>query len=368
MRIGIDCRFYGVQAGIGRYIRNLIFQLQTLDKTNDYFLFLRKQDYDSLTLTKNFQKAPADFPWYGISEQVRMPGLLKKYNLDLVHFPHFNVPVLYSGKFVVTIHDLTHQYFQMRRVTGHNPLVYRFKQMGYKGVFKRAITGASKIITPSAYVKQLLNKSWNIAEDKIVVTPEGVEKNTFKSRSSGILNKLGINNPFLFYVGNAYPHKNLETLIKVFLQLNHKYKQLKLVLSGDDQFFWPRIRSEYQNSAILYTGYITDEELGALYKNAVAFVMPSLEEGFGIPLLEAMSCLCPVISSSAGSLPEVAGEAAMYFNPKDPADMFAKIEKVLNSERLRQQLIKKGLERIKLFSWERLGRLTLEVYEKCALP
>ena len=372
MRIGIDARFYGVQAGIGRYIRNLVFHLQKIDKVNNYYLFLRRQDYESLTFNKNFNKVLADYLWYGISEQVKMPRLLKKYNLDLVHFPHFNVPIFYYGKFVVTIHDLTHQYFQMSRATSKSALTYQLKQLGYKSVFKKAVNGSSKIITPSNYVKQLLKKEWKVADEKIETTYEAVEENISsiyeklsKTKSIQLISKWDIKDPYLFYVGNAHPHKNIEGLIKVFLLLNDKYKQLKLVLSGDDSFFWPRIRNEYQNPNIIYTGHISDEELASLYKNAAAFVMPSFEEGFGIPLLEAMSCGCPVISSNAGSLSEVGDDAAIYFDPKEDLEMFEKIEQVLNSEKLRQGLIKKGLERVKDFSWKNLAKQTLEVYEKC---
>ena len=134
MRIGIDARLYS-QSGVGRYIRNLLAYLQTLDKANEYYIFHLQVDYDSLVYHTNFEKVLANFKWYGLTEQVKFPLLLNKYNLDLVHFPHFNVPIFFSGKFVVTIHDLIHQRFQMRRVTTHDPITYKLKQFGYKKVF-----------------------------------------------------------------------------------------------------------------------------------------------------------------------------------------------------------------------------------------
>ena len=140
---------------------------------------------------------------------------------------------------------------------------------------------------------------------------------------------------------------------------------LKLVLSGSDHYFWSRIKEEFTHKDIIYTGFITDKELVALYKSAECFVMPSFEEGFGIPLLEAMACSCPIISSNAGSLPEVGGNAAIYFDPKNIDDVVDKISKVLNDQKLRKTLIEKGQKRYKLFSWQKLTKQTLEVYQQC---
>lgn len=371
MKIGIDARMYS-QSGIGRYTRNLIEQLQKQDTKNEYFIFLQKAEFDSINLKENFKKVLADFSWYGITEQLKMPKLLNQYKLDLVHFPHFNVPVLYSGKFVVTIHDLIHQNFSMQRASTHGKLIYQFKQFGYKAVLQNALLRSKKILVPSEYVKnQLGDKGVNL--EKVLVTPEAVDhgvlnlsKRLTKEKSLKIIQGFGINGPYLFYVGNAHPHKNAEGLLEVFWKLQDKYKQLNLVLSGGDHYFWNRIKdavSTRPNSEkVIFTGFITDEQLVALYKNAVCFTSASLEEGFGIPILEAFACSCPVVASNAGSIPEVGGEAALYFDPKNQSEMFEKIEDVLNSEKVRQELIKKGLKRYAEFSWENLAKETLEVY------
>ncbi len=372
MRIVIDGRMYQ-QSGVGRYIRNLIFELQKLDKMNQYFILLTKPDYDRLEYhNKNFNKTLADFGWYGVKEQVELPKILNKLNPDLVHFPHFNVPIFYGGKFVVTIHDLIHQHFQMRRATTHDPITYKLKQIGYDKVFKNAINKSQKIITVSNFVKNDLCKS-NLLPDggkKVTVTYEAVEdkiitivRKMSENKVNIILNKLPIKQPFIFYVGNAHPHKNVEGLIKTFLGLRRKYQYLQLVLSGQDHYFWQRVKKQYQHEGIIYTGFISDEELVALYKGARAFVLPSFEEGFGIPLLEAMACGCPVVASNMASLPEVGGEAVIYFDPRDVDDIVEKISQVLNSEKIRKDLIGKGLKRYKLFSWERMAKQTLEVYQ-----
>ncbi len=357
MKIVIDARMYQ-EAGVGRYISNLINELQKLDQQSEYFILLLKKDFEKLEFQNNFKKVLADFRWYGVSEQIRLPKLLEDLKPDLVHFPHFNVPIFYKRKFVVTIHDLIHQHFSMQRVTTHGPLIYKIKQFGYRKIFNNAIKNAEKILVPSNFVKkQLINEGVN--KDKIIVTYEAVDDKILSIGNNLSLSKEN----YIFYVGNAHPHKNVEGLIKAFLNLKFKIKNLKLVLAGHDHYFWQRIKKEFQNKDIIYKGYVTDEELVTLYKNARCFVMPSFEEGFGIPLLEAMVLSCPVVSSNAGSLPEVGGDAAIYFDPTDMTDMTNKIEKMVKSESLRKEMIKKGLKRYKMFSWKKLAKQTLEVYE-----
>lgn len=371
MRIGIDARFLN-ESGVGRYLRNLIYNLRILDKSNEYLIFLLKRDLSDIKESGKFKKVEANFSWYGFAEQFKFPNLLKRHNIDLMHFPHFNIPIFYPGKFVVTIHDLIHQHYSMKRATTLNPFAFKIKQLGYSMVFKNALVKSCKILVPSNYVRKLLETEWGASSDKIVVTAEAVDEQlitmsqaVFESKSQTILNKFNIIKPFLFYVGNAHPHKNIEGLIAAFFNLKKEFPNLKLVLSGNDHFFWKRIKKEYSSPDIIYTGFISDEELVALYKHAEVFVLPSFEEGFGIPILEAMACSCPVTASDAASLPEVGGDAAVYFNPKDISDMSEKISNVLKSKYLRKELISKGTKRVKLFSWKELTRQTLEMYKTC---
>lgn len=371
MRIGIDARFYN-ESGVGRYLRNLINNLSVLDKKNQYFILLLKKDFDEFEKAENFKKIMADFKWYGFAEQFKLPKLLGQLELDLVHFPHFNVPIFYTGRFVVTIHDLIHQHHSLERATTLNPFTFKIKQIGYRKVFKAAVDKSQKILVPSKSVQQLLITEWFIDRKKIIVTPEAVDDNIIttaekmtKFDCEKVLSKFKIIKPYLFYVGNAHPHKNVEGLITTFLRIRQKYSNLKLVLSGYDHYFWQRLKMEKGDKDIIYTGFVTDDELVALYKGAMAFILPSFEEGFGIPILEAMACSCPVISSNAGSLMEVGGEACLYFNPKNSSDMMEKISKVFNDGKLKAQLVKKGLKRYSYFSWKKLAQKTLEVYESC---
>lgn len=373
MRIVIDSRFYNVQAGIGRYIRNLISNLRKIDKENEYFILLLEKDYHIFKKNRNFKKELADFNWYGVAEQIKLPQILYKLRPDLVHLPHFNIPIMYMGKFVVTIHDLTHQYFAMRRATTHLPFVYFIKQKGYKWVFKKAIMNSLKIITPSNYVKNLIIKEYGVDRKKITVTYEGVDDKILsfastikKERIEKILKKFNIGSPFIFYVGNAHPHKNIEGLISAFLEIKKNFSNLILVLSGHDHYFWQRIKNKFKYKNIIFTGFITDEELVAFYKSASCFVMPSFEEGFGLPALEAMASLCPVVSSNSEALSEIGTDAVVYFNPNSLSDIVEKINLVLTDKSLRKKMVKIGQKRAQQFSWQKMAEQTLEVYSQCA--
>ena len=369
MRICIDGRLIN-ESGIGRYIRNLLKNLALLGNENQYYVLLKKNDLSKFNWGKNFENIEADFGWYSATEQIKLPQILNKLKLDLVHFPHFNVPLLYKGKFIVTIHDLIHQHFAMNRATTLDPLTYKIKQFGYKKVFSHAVRKSEKIIVPSEFVKKQLADEWKIDGGKVIVTHEGVDEKIIEIKQKQkkplqlkLLEKLNIKKPYLFYLGNAHPHKNIESLINAFKKLKEKNPQLNLVLAGGDHYFWKRIKSENKDEGIIYPGYVTDESLVTLYSNAEAFVMPSFEEGFGIPVLESFAINCPVICSDIGALKEVGGDGAYYFNPKNTDDMTEKINAVLNNESLKKKLIENGEKRLKDFSWKKLAEETLKIYK-----
>lgn len=374
MKIVIDARFWS-ESGIGRYLRNLIRDLQKIDKTNEYLILHLKKDSNTLVYQNlNFQKVLADVKWYGIAEQLKILRILRKLQPDLVHFPHFNVPIFYDGRYVVTIHDLIHQHFATRSVTTHNPLIHKIKNIGYRKAFQIALTKSAKIITPSNFVKDQLIDEWRVNRDKVKVTYEAAD-NDLVNITKQVKNKdferlakrFNLEKPYLFYVGNAQPHKNIPRLIQAFREIKKNYPKLLLILSGPDHYFWQEVKKEVEKlptKGVIFTGFVTDRELVTLYKNAQAFVMPSLEEGFGIPLLEAMACGCPVVSSNAGSLSEVGGDAAIYFNPQNVGEMAKKVSQAVDNENLRKKLIEKGLKRVKEFSWLKMAEQTLDIYQQ----
>ncbi|MDD3887374.1 MAG: glycosyltransferase family 1 protein [Patescibacteria group bacterium] len=373
MRIAIDARFFGpFGKGLGRYTEKLIKYLEKVDQKNDYTIFLRKENFDYYKVeNKNFKKALADFKWYTLNEQINMPKVLKKGNFDLVHFPHFNVPLLYKGNFVVTVHDLILLDFPTKRATTLGPIKYALKNMAYKKVISSAVRKCKKVITVSKYTKKRLIEHFNLDDEKIVVTYESCEKNNpeIESTNKDFLKLHKIEKPYLLYVGNAYPHKNLERLLKVFKKLRKNNFDYQLVLVGKKDYFYQRLQSLARELGLLdsgevvFFGFAKDSELAGLYQNASLYVFPSFIEGFGLPPLEAMSYGLPVVTAKTSCLPEILGEAAKYFDPKNDDDIANVILKVLNDNVLKEEMKKLGLVQVKKYSWERCAKETLDVYQ-----
>lgn len=372
-KILIDARMYGLEnAGIGRYVMNLINNLISVDKENQYLLLLRKKYFSSLELPKNWEKILTDIPHYSFYEQIKISQIIKKEKPDLVHFPHFNMPIFYSGRYIVTIHDLIKHSSKGAGTTTRQPLFYWLKYLGYKLVFRKAVKGAIKILVPSKAIKEELSKAYNLPESKIVVTHEGVDDKFQKSKlenrnKNEILEKYKIQKPFILYVGSVYPHKNIEGLIQSIKLLNNT-QQLGLVISCARNIFWERINKKIKEleaeKFVNLVGFIPDEELTVLYDQAETFVFPTLSEGFGLPGLEAMGVGCPVVCSDIPVLWEIYGEAAVYFNPLNISDMAKKIKEVVGDKNTREILIKKGNEQIKKYSWSKMAQQTLRVYQE----
>lgn len=355
-KIVMDTRLTGWKnAGIGRYIENLAGGLLKLKEKQKSFYLIEVRPR---------------IKHYSFEEQIKMPEILSREKPDLVHFPHFNVPFLYNKPFVVTIHDLLWHEQVGFEATTQSRWKYLIKYWGYRLVMRHAITGARAIIVPSNWVKQQLVKRFPLAEDKVKVICEGVVQ-SFKS-----LNKLGVESKllekfqvesekYLIYTGSLYPHKNLKIVLKVLPE----FPDLKLVIASSRNVFRDRFEKEIEKKnltdQVILAGFVPDEELSDLYRNAMAFVFPSKSEGFGLPGLEAMAAGCPVISSNAGSLPEIYGAAAAYFNPENKEELIEKIREIGDNRGYREELIELGKERAKLFSWEKCAEETVRVYENC---
>lgn len=382
-RIGIDARFYGpIGKGLGRYTQEVVDNIIKLDEVNEYVIFLTKANFNEFVCDgARVTKVLADVRWYTFKEQLMMPWLLAKAHLDLVHFPHFNVPFLYFGKFIVTIHDLILIKYPTVRATTLSPWLYWVKNSAYRMIIWLAVHRAIKIITVSNFTKQDILKHFSVKGAKVEVIYEGVA-NLAKGRDSlfdknshdkEALLRYNISKPFLLYVGNVYPHKNLERLLKVFSKIRTKQPNLRLVLVGKEDYFQEQLKAVAKkmslwrasgDSPVVFSGYVADDDLEALFKEATCYVFPSLYEGFGLPPLEAMAKGCAVVSSNRSSMPEVLGEAALYFDPEDEADMETKIIKIISDESLRDKLIAKGYEQAKLYSWWECARAINKIYQK----
>lgn len=371
MRIGIDARFYGPTGkGLGRYTQKLIQNLEVIDQHNDYVVFLRAENWDSYQPTnRRWKKVLADFQWYSLQEQVMFPRTLHAAGCDLVHFPHFNVPVFFRGAFVVTVHDLILTHFPTLRATTLGPLMYAWKHLAYTMVIRRAVRRARRVITVSEYSKHDIASHFKLPASKIIVTPEAVDipsRGISRDTLEHYLTHIGLRRPFVLYVGNAYPHKNLERCVEAFADVRRRHPDLTLVMTGREDYFFKRLKVVIRNlgsaDAVKFPGFVTDEQLYGLYQAADAFIFPSLYEGFGLPPLEAMAAGTPVVASKATSIPEVLGDAAVYFDPTDIRDMIQALERVLTDTKLRQDMRERGAHQVARYSWRQLAEHTLAAY------
>jgi len=370
MKIGIDARLYGTNhAGIGRYTEQVIKNLEEIDSQNQYFIFLQQDGYDAYRpKNPNFKKVLADFKVYGFGEQLLYPLLLKSHKFDFVHFTHFNAPLFYRQKFLVTIHDLIISHYPTSRATTLNPLLYKVKLFFYKLIIKSTAKRADKIIAVSNYTKADIVKLLKINQAKIEVVYEGVHLSKAENQNCDILEKLNIKNRFLLYVGSAYPHKNLESLILAFKQIVKSEPDLQLALVGKNNFFYQRLERYVKENAkevedkIIFTGYLSDDDLSCLYKKAALYVFPSLIEGFGLPPLEAQNYGLPVASSNKTCLPEILSGSAEYFDPINVSQITKTIIDLLNNLQKQEDLKIKGYENLKRFSWKDCASKICDIY------
>lgn len=373
MKIGIDARFIGPEGtGLGKYTEKLIENLQKIDNKNSYYIFLRQSNWHFLGLqNNNFKKVLADISWYSLQEQLKMAGIFNSQNLDLLHVPHFNVPILYRKKFIVTIHDLIHHNFPQESVSTKNPLIYKLKRGAYKLTINNAIKKSVKIITPSNHVKEELIGTFKINQSKISVIYEAAEEEYQKAptkKPENLLKKYSIKKPYLIYVGNAYPHKNLEKLFEAIKILN-KNSKLNLVVVTARNVFSKRLEAQIAKNnleqSVQVTPYIQSDELNSILRSSEAYLFPSLSEGFGIPGLNAMAAGVPVLASNIPTLQEIYQNAAVYFDPKNPTDIANKVNNLLKSKKTKDDLVKKGFVLVKKYSWQKMAKETLREYGSC---
>lgn len=380
MRIGIDARFSDI-AGIARYAKNLISNLEKEDKKNEYCVFLLKKNREWFRpQEKNFRTVIADYRYYSFAEQLFFPIKIWREKIDLMHFLNFNVPFLYFGKYVITIHDLIYEDHSTFGMTTRSRPYYLLKKVVAKLMIRWSTFRAEKIIVPSLTTKSKLIDKLHISSNKIIVTYEGIDEgwiDNVKSKEEndvGFLASYGIKPPYLLYVSTMYPYKNHRLLIDAFSDLLSQNPNLKLqlVLVAKEDTFTQRIR-EYIRSQNLETkviiptkkeddGFLNDQKLQIIFRNAQLYVTPSLEEGFGLTILEAWTSKVPVLVSDIPVLKEIGNGAVEFVNSKNRGQMTDKIKELLINQELRNRLVVKGLERLANFSWVRMANQTKEIY------
>jgi glycosyltransferase involved in cell wall biosynthesis len=369
VRIGIDFRLD--QSGIGRYTEELITHLAKIDKENNYLIFVRQDRFNNWEPPDtNFSKILADVDYYTASEQLKMPAILGKHRMDLMHFPHFNVPVLYTGKFIVTIHDLTHTKHSTTAATTRGRLKFAYRKLGYGIAMRTAARRSRRIIAISKHDKKDIVDGLGVPESKVDVIYEGFDPQIFGKSDQTVFKNHGIVEPYFLAVGNFYPHKNLSRLVQAFAAAKQKGLDGQLVLVGDyANFDGPVLQvatEQHVKNDVILTGRVSDAQLGTLYKKARGLAFISLAEGFGLPPLEAFANNIPVLASSASATPEIVGDGAYLVDPLNVSAIADGLLTLANDQRLRANLIKAGSERLKSFSWEKAAQETLATYQKSA--
>ncbi len=360
MKIVIDARELNA-TGTGTYLKHLLDGLQELDQDNSYQVLLKPSDMDSWKPTnKHFTKVACKYKEFTFAEQFGMLKQLRELKPDLVHFAMVQQPVLYRGKVVTTMHDLTTARF---RNPSKNWLVFTIKQWVYKWVNRIVARKSAVIITDTEFVKEDVARFASINSRKVTVTLLAADIITDEAEAVDSLE----DKQFIMYVGRPQPHKNLDRLIEAFVMLRQTHPGLKLVLAGKRDTLYKRLEKRIEREGIknvVVTGFVTDGQLRWLYEHCAAYVFPSLSEGFGLPGLEAMAHGAPVVSSNATCLPEVYKDGAEYFDPLSIEEIAAAVDKVLASDELRTRLVKRGKAVANSYSWQRTAEQTLAVYKE----
>ncbi|MBP9700765.1 glycosyltransferase family 4 protein [Candidatus Woesebacteria bacterium] len=356
-RIGIDCRLSGFKhAGIGRYVEELVKRV-TRNQTFDFVLFFHDQEQaQEFEFGSNVAIVYSPFRHYSLSEQLNMPAIFGKAKLDLLHVPHFNVPLLYDGKTVVTIHDLLWHESKGSTVTTLSPMKYALKYQAYRIIVARAIRQANQIIVPARTVKDSIVRLFPTLESKKVsITYEGVDPSWF-SQSLPKTKREKV----LFYTGSLYPHKNVLAIVQAL----EKLPEYSLVVSSSRSVFVDQFMQDVKNMKmehrVQYVGRLSDEKLKSWYKRASALIQPSLSEGFGLTGVEAMAAGIRVIASNIPIFKEIYQDHAAYFNPHDPSDL-ARVVESLDKKVVDLSLAQEFVRR---YSWDTMAEETITIYEK----
>ena len=384
MRIAIDVR-HSRDYGIGTYIRNMVQSLSRIDEENHYILAGRKEDLREFgELPANFRRAVFPRSDSGLLNQISFPLFLRRLKPDLCHVPLNAAPLLMPKPYIVTIHDMSSLLFPETQHSENTSLRHQYRLFR----FRRSLLRAQHIIAVSKSTQRDVEDLLGVPHSRIrqiysAPDPRFLEHSHLASSGSPAfaswqaerqktLDRYQICYPFLLYAGNIRPQKNIPRLVEAFAVLrneleNHPvYKDLRLIIIGDEMWKHPQVRrmviQTRMEPFVRFFGFVPFDTLRVFYSAALAFVFPSLYEGFGMPPLEAMASGTPVVCSGTSSLPEVVGDAAVLVNPENVFDIARGIREVLVDEQLRANLIHKGHAQASIYHWDRTAREVLEVY------
>jgi len=366
VRIGIDGRYIADHfPGIGRYTYNLAAKLPEFAPDTDFVLFRNprllntRYDLERLALNPNLRLLPVDVPTRSLKEQYQLRSLAKALSLDLLHSPYYIKPYWLHCPSVVTMYDLIPMIYPQQ-------LPHRWSAWIFRVTASLAVHSASQIIAISESTKRDVTRLLSGSQGRTTVVHLAADERfrpLDRAQLDKALQRLGLPRKYVLYMGINKPHKNLVFLLQLFAELN---TDAKLVLAGKQDPRYSQVREEARrlrvDDRVVFLGEVADSDLPTLYNGAELFVFPSLYEGFGLPVLEAMACGTPVVCSSASSLPEIVGDAAVTLDPRDRGGWVAAMTEVLENEELRADLRTKGPARAAGFSWEDTARETFGVY------
>jgi len=363
MRVCLDARKLR-DSGIGNYIRALLEGFEQIEAGSEWNLIVRSRDtQDAQKIWPKSKVSACNAPEYSLRELWQVASVANRLGADLFHAPHYVVPMGLRIPLVVTIHDLIHLKF---------PEYFSGIKRAYaRWMLNRACRDARAILTISEQTKADLISMLGADERKIFVTYSGINQKYFEPVGEPGLEAFRLRRRlpqgFLLYVGNLKPHKNVIGLIKNWAGLPNSLRPpLAIVGAQIDQYAeLQRLATNLgRTEEIIFAGSLPDEEMPALYQNARALILPSWYEGFGAPPLEAMASGIPVAVSNRGSLPEIAGGAALVFDPADDQHVVGSLERIVSDETLRQKLIVKGKQRASQFTWARCAEKTYQAYKQ----
>jgi len=366
-KIAINATFtHENPTGLGVYTDELVRELLKAECDFDFTVYSSSTYLKNLYPNRVTRVSPYTSPDFGLKghlirllwQQTILPFKLRMQKASLLYSAVSEGILSHHRKQTITVHDFL-------------PIKYPESCPKMKYYFYYSLppllNNSQAIICTSENTKQDIITYHGIKGKPIYVIHGGINRQRFYPRRSGTVQKLyGLTN-YLLYIGDMRPYKNLEKSLEAFARLN--LREIKFVIGGKkDPRFYPRVKKKvdelFLKDRVVFLGYVHEENLPYLYSEAAAFVFPSLYEGFGLPPLEAMACGCPVVASNAASLPEVCGDAAYYVNPYDVESISKGMYEVLMDDKLTQNLIGKGLERVKLFSWEKAAKEHLKVFEE----
>ncbi len=346
--------------GIGRYVRNLARALVPLLRKDERLVLIEDSHYSLPLQEPSVVHVPLDASPFTLRQQWAVPRYLARLGAVCYHSPYYLMPFRPGVPTLLTVYDVIPLLFPQ-----HTTPRARFL---FRWMHSLALGAASRVVVVSETTRRDLTRHFTRVSCPVSVIPLAADP-VFRPPTTEVVEavkrRYALHSPYMLYLGSGKPHKNLPRLIEAWVEVHRHFSDHILVIAGlGNARTVMRGQPLDLSGSVRWLGSVTDEALAALYGGAHLFVFPSLYEGFGLPVLEAMACGAPVVCSAVGALQEVAGDAALYFNPEDAEDIADALVRALEDESLRERLSRAGLQRAASFSWARAAQTTLTLYRQ----